>query len=123
MYSAPSDTLAQKVVDLITYPTESRDRLCAGAYITNEPTNPLGQLQAALEATEAASPLEAKIREAKRTGIISARTELGEIEAAEDAGILTGEEAQQLRDLDAEVMALIAVDDFDPEELVGRKAG
>jgi acyl-CoA dehydrogenase len=108
-------------VDLITYPTETRDRLCAGIYKTLEPGNPLGLLQAALEATEAATPLEEKLRNAVRAGVITADDPIERIDAAKEAGILSADEAKQLRDLDKQVMELIDVDDFTGDEL--RAAG
>jgi acyl-CoA dehydrogenase len=116
MYSAPSDELGQQIVDLITHPTEARDRLCAGIYTTVEPGNQLGLLQAALEAVEAASPLEAKLREASQQGVIGDGDPLTRIDEAEQAGVLTADEARQLRALDEQVMDLIAVDDFDGKE-------
>jgi len=117
MYSAPADELSWKIVDLITHPTESRERLCAGIYSTNEPGNPLGLLQAALEAVEAVTPLENKLRDAQRAGIIGSDDPLETIEQAETEGVLTADEATQLRALDEQVMALIDVDDFATEEL------
>jgi acyl-CoA dehydrogenase len=116
-YSAPSDELGQRIVDLITYPTETRDRLCAGIYATLEPGNPLGLLQAALEATEAATPLEEKLRNAVRAGVITSEDPIGRIDSAKEAGILSADEAKQLRDLDKQVMELIEVDDFSSAEL------
>lgn len=116
-YSAPSDALGNRIVKLITYPTETRDRLCAGLYTTKEPGNPLALLQAALEATEELSPLDQKLRDAVRAGLVTADGPMARIDAAEEAGVLTAEEAKQLRDLDRQVMELIDVDDFDGSEL------
>jgi acyl-CoA dehydrogenase len=48
-YSAPSDELSARVVELITTPGEARERLSEIAYTTNEPGNPVGRLQEALE--------------------------------------------------------------------------
>jgi acyl-CoA dehydrogenase len=117
MYSAPADELSWKIVDLITHPTESRERLCNGIYSTTEPGNPLGQLQEALEAAEAATPLENKVRDARRAGVIESDDPLLIIDQAENAGVLTADEAAQLKALDEQVMALIGVDDFAAEEL------
>ena len=122
MYSAPADELSWKIVDLMTYPTESRDRLCAGIYTTTEPGNPLGLLQEALEATEAATPLANKVRDARRSGIVDADDPRIRIDQAESAGVLTADEAAKLKALDDQVMALIAVDDFSSEELQAGKA-
>ena len=117
MYSAPADELSWQIVDLITYPTESRERLCAGIYSTTEPGNPLGLLQEALEAVEAATPLENKVRDARRAGVIESDNPLQIIEQAENAGVLTAEEAAELRALDEQIMVLIGVDDFAAAEL------
>jgi acyl-CoA dehydrogenase len=122
MYFSPSDELGQQIVDLITHPTESRDRLCANIYTTDEPGNPLGQLQSALVAAEAATPLEAKLRDATKAGVIEDSDPPTLITRAQEAGVLTADEANQLRALDEQVMALIAVDDFDGKELGTRTA-
>ncbi|RLA26976.1 MAG: acyl-CoA dehydrogenase, partial [Gammaproteobacteria bacterium] len=122
MYSAPSDKLSAKIVDLITYPTESRERLCAGIYSTTEPGNPLGLLQEALEAVEAATPLENKLRDARHAGVIGSDNPLELIAQAETEGVLTADEAAQLKALDEQVMALIDVDDFTAEELAAGTA-
>lgn len=119
-YSAPSDELSQQIVDLITHPTEARERLCAGIYSTAEPGNPLGLLQEALEAAEAATPAENKVRDARHAGVITAENQIELIEQAQEAGVLTADEAAQLKALDEQIMALIDVDDFTSEEL---KAG
>jgi len=124
-YSAPSDELGQQVVALITHPTETRERLCAGIYATDEPGSPLGALQRALERAEALVPLEQRLRDAARSGLISADHPLEQIESAERQGIITGAEADQLRRYDELVMDIIGVDDFERHELgrLGEPAG
>jgi acyl-CoA dehydrogenase len=123
MYSAPSDELGSRLVELITYPTEARERLCAGIYKTREPGNPLGLLQAALETTEELSPLTDKLRGAVRAGVVKTDDPVARIDEAREAGVLTASEAKQLHDLDRQVMALINVDDFDGAELASGAAG
>ena len=117
-YFSPSDSLGRKVVELIINPTETRERLCSDIYKTVEPSNPLGLLQEALELAESVKPLERKVFDAKRAGQIAADDTPGQIDEAERRGVLTSEEAEQVRNFDGKVMALIAVDDFDPAELV-----
>ena len=116
-YSAPSDELGQQIVELIMQPTASRERLCQGIYAAVEQNNPLGLLQEALELTESVKPLERKVFNARREGRFVAEDTPSQINEAEQKGILTADEAAQLRDFDAKVMALIAVDDFSSEEL------
>jgi acyl-CoA dehydrogenase len=117
LYSAPSDELGQQIVALITRPTDTRERLCAGIYAADEPGNPLGTLERALERAEALVPLEQRLREALRSGLISEDHPLEQLEAAERQGIINASEADQLRRHDALVMDIVAVDDFDPADI------
>ena len=112
-YEAPSDKLGMQIVDLVTHPTATRERLAEDAYKERVDSNPVGQLQAALELAEHAAPLEKRIREAVKGEIISGNDLPAQIDAALAAGILIEDEAEQLRHYDAAVMALVAVDDFD----------
>ncbi len=111
-YFSPADDLAQQITELVINPCRSRDRLCKDIYTTCEPGNPLGLLQEALELTAKVKPLERKVFEAHRKGKISAEDTPSQINEAEKQGIISKEQAAQLRDFDSKVMALIAVDDF-----------
>jgi len=117
-YFSPSDELGQEIVELIINPTDSRQRLCEHIYRDVNPDNPIGLLQEALELAISVKAIERKVFDAKRAGQISADDTPGQIQAAEKAGILTQEEASQLREFDAKVLALIGVDDFAPQDLV-----
>ena len=120
-YSAPSDELARKVVELMTRTGEARERLSAQAYTTLEPGNPLGLLQEALELAEKFAPMERKLRQAQKEGLIRS-SYLGEqIVEAEQAEVISKDEAAQLGDYHDKVTAMLAVDDFAPEEL-GRQS-
>ena len=117
-YSSPSDELARKVVDVITHTGEARDRLCAMAYTTVEPGNPLGLLQEALELSEQMAPLESRLRQAKKDGEIAADYLGHQIDEAEKSQVVSKSEAQDLRDFHEKVLALMAVDDFAPDDIV-----
>jgi acyl-CoA dehydrogenase len=122
-YFAPDDRLGRKVAELVTNPTEARERLCAGIYLTLEPTNHLGLVQEAMLLTVAAEPLLKRIRvEGEKTGRVRALDLPGQIREAEAAGILRAEEAAQLREYDRKVMDIIHVDDFDTAELAAGTA-
>jgi acyl-CoA dehydrogenase len=117
-YSAPSDRLGRGLADLVTMPTESRERLCRYIYKTLEPGNPLGLLQEALELSQTAEPLEKRIRvEGVKTGKVTALDLPGQIQQAHAAGIISETEAASLREYDRKVMDIINVDDFAPNEL------
>ncbi|MDX1481699.1 MAG: acyl-CoA dehydrogenase [Woeseiaceae bacterium] len=118
-YSAPSDDLARQVVDVITTTGEGRDRLCEQAYTTLEPGNPLGLLEEALALSEELAPLEEKLKQARKEGLISGDYLGHQIEQAKDAEVLSKEEADKLRVFLAKVEDLLAVDDFAPEDFIG----
>ena len=120
-YSSPSDELGGKIVDLVTKPGEARERLSQWAYTTNEPGNPLGLLEEALELSVEIAPLEQKLRQAKKEGLIHSDYLGEQIEQALTAEIIGEDDAGRLRAYHEKVSALLAVDDFDPSEL-GRKA-
>ena len=115
-YSAPSDKLGSEIVELVTHPTQVRERLTSEVYKTVVDNNALGKLQEALELAMHAAPLEKKIREAVKAGIVEGTDLPSQIDSALEAGLLIQEEADQLHHYDTAVMALIHVDDFDPSE-------
>jgi acyl-CoA dehydrogenase len=118
VYSAPSDRLGGSVAELVSNPTESRERLCRYIYKTLEPTNALGLLQEALVLSQLAEPIEKRIRvDGVKTGKVTALDLPGQIAQALAAGIISETEAAALRDYDRKVMDLINVDDFAPNEL------
>ena len=116
-YSAPSDEIAHKVVDLITTPGESRERLSALAYTTLEPGNPLGKLQEALELAHEFKPIEKRLRRAHKEGLLASDYIGNQIGEAEKAQVISKAEARSMRDYHEKVLHLLSVDDFAPEEL------
>ena len=117
-YSAPADQLSQKVVALMTTTGEARERLSQQAYTTLEPSNPIGLLQEALELSEKVAPLEKRLRQAFKEGLISSEYLGDQIPEAKRAGVISTSEASDLESYHEKVMDLLAVDDFAPEELI-----
>jgi acyl-CoA dehydrogenase len=118
VYSAPADRLATKVADLVTSPSQSRERFGQFIYRTLEPSNPLALLQEALLLAVQLEPLEKRIRvDGVKTGKVVALDLPGRIQQALAAGIISETEAAALRDYDRKVMDIVNVDDFDPHEL------
>ena len=115
-YSAPSDELGRKVVDLMTHSGEARDRLSQQAYTTLEPGNPLGLLQEALLLSEEMAPMEQKLRQAHKERLLASEYLGQQIDEARDAEIISKAEAGRLRDYHQKVLDLLAVDDFAPED-------
>ncbi len=116
-YSAPADELGGKLVALATTPGEARERLSQWAYTTIEPGNPIGLLQEALELSAAILPLEKRLKQAKKEGLIRADYLGRQIEEALAAEVISKDEAAELASYHEKVAALLDVDDFDPSEL------
>lgn len=116
-YSAPADDLVRKIVDLVTRPGEARDRLSQQAYTTLGPGSPLGLLQEALELAEQMAPLERKLRQSQKEGLIRSDYLGHQIDEAERAEIISKTEAKDLRSYHQKVLDLLAVDDFAADEI------
>lgn len=116
-YSAPSDDLGRKIVDLVTRPGEARDRLSQQAYTTLGPGSPLGLLQEALELSEQMAPLERKLKQSQKEGLIRSEYLGHQIDEAERAEIISKTEAKNLRSYHQKVLDILAVDDFAPDEI------
>jgi acyl-CoA dehydrogenase len=116
-YSSPSDELSGKLVELITRTGEARERLSEQAYRELAEGSPLGLLQEALLLSEKHQPLEQKLRQARREGLIRSEYLGHQIDEAERAGVVTKSEAAALRDYHEKVQFLMSVDDFSPDEL------
>lgn len=120
-YSAPSDELGKKVVDLITQSGEARERLSQQIYKTLEPGNPLGLLQEALLLSEKMAPLERKLKQARKETLIQSEYLGDQINEAEIAGVITKSEAKDLLIYHQKIMKQLAVDDFAQDE-IGRSS-
>jgi acyl-CoA dehydrogenase len=116
-YSAPSDELVKKVVELMTTPGEARERLSEQAYTTLEPGNPVGLLEEALQLSIELTPLERRLRQARKEGLIHAEYLGQQIGEAAQAEIISKKEAAELQAYHDKVSALLAVDDFAPGEM------
>jgi acyl-CoA dehydrogenase len=116
-YSSPSDELGRQVVDIITRTGEARERLSEQAYTTIEPGNPLGLLQEALQLSETLAPLELKLRQARKEGLVEAEYLGHQIEEAERAEVVSKSEADELRNFHEKVEQMMAVDDFAADEI------
>ena len=116
-YSSPADELGQKIVDLITRSGEVRERLSQQAYTTIEPGNPIGLLQEALSLSESVAPLEQRLRQARKEGLIRAEYLGHQIDEAATAEVISADEAARLRSYHEKLLNLMAVDDFASDEI------
>jgi acyl-CoA dehydrogenase len=111
-YMVPSDRLGGQVADLLIAPSATRNRLTADMYLPRDEKDPVGVIELALEATVQAEAIQAKIRVAQKTGVLSGRTVQEIARSALEKNVISSAEHALLvraRELTAEV---IKVDDF-----------
>jgi acyl-CoA dehydrogenase len=116
----PSDKLDHAVADLLLNPNEARTRLTEGLYLSGIENNPLAVLEDALHKVIAAEPLEKRMKEALAHIQIQGTSFAEQIKACLARGVLNESEAALVRAAEEARKAVIAVDDFAPEELSRR---
>jgi acyl-CoA dehydrogenase len=115
-FSAPSDALGHEVARLLIAPSATRDRLSAGIHLPRAESDPLGCLEAALEAAIRSEPIEAKIRAAQKSGLLGEGAPEELAQAAFAAKAISGEELSLLKRAAQLRNEVIRVDDF-PQDL------
>ncbi len=113
----PNDRLGHKVAQLLLSPSETRNRLTRGVYTSDRTGSQIGVMEKLLPDVIAAEPLERKLLKAVRSGQVEGLTFEQQLASAKEIGCLSESEAEFLTDVRVRAMEIIAVDDFDLEEL------
>ena len=116
-FSKPRDKLNHKISQLLMAPTESRERLAAGAFLSPVKENVLAEVQDALIKTITSEPIEKLIKTAKKDGIIIGYTLIEQAQSALEHNVITREQFEIFMQADVARKKVIAVDDFTNEEL------
>jgi acyl-CoA dehydrogenase len=114
---APGDRLTHKVAQLLLAPSDTRDRLTDGIYKSAKSGHPIGQMEEALPQVIRAEPLERKLLKALKHNEVSGITWEEQVQDAIARSVITTEEADILVHVRELVMEIIAVDEFDSEEI------
>ena len=112
-----NDQLGHKVASLLLEPSEARERLTSGMFVSTHPEGPIHLLEDALPKVIAAEPLERKMRRALKEGVIKGRNTEEWIVDGIKKGVIDQGEAEVIRAAEAARDKVIQVDDFSPEEL------
>jgi len=119
-YVVPSDRLGHQVAAALIEPSATRERLTGGIYRGSPDEEGVALLDAALDATVAAEPIDRKLKEAAKAGRFDPRVAPGAdaaalVQRAVDAGVITAAEAATLRRHRELVARVVRVDDFGPD--------
>jgi len=113
----PGDRLTHKVAQLLLAPSDTRNRLTHGVYRSSRAGHPVGLMEQALPQVIAAEPLERKLLKALKAGQLEGITWAEQVRDAVARQVLTAQEAAVMAEVRERVMEIIAVDEFQPEEL------
>ncbi|HEV7719320.1 MAG TPA: acyl-CoA dehydrogenase [Arsenicitalea sp.] len=116
-----SDRANYRLARAVLAPSEFRDRLTMGSYVSSDPKDVTGMLEDTLKKVVKAEEIETKFVRAIKKGVIERRLDRDAISDAVAAGVLTNDEASVLRAADEATDRVIKVDDFDPDELGSRQ--
>jgi len=120
---APGDRLTHKVAQLLLSPSDTRNRLTHGVYMSATSDHPICFMERALPQVILAEPLERKLLKALRQGEVKGITWDEQVRDAVTRQVLSKDEADILVRVRELVAEIIAVDDFDVEELrLGRSS-
>ncbi len=120
-YTPPADRLGARLARLLQTPGEARDRLTAGLFVPDS-SDPSGAVEKALLETVAVEPAARKLRAGLKDGTVQSEEPYARIDEALGAGILSPQEADQLRAAEKARDEAIRVDAFAPASF-GREAG
>jgi acyl-CoA dehydrogenase len=116
-YRPASDALCHQVARHVLQPGEVRDRLTRDIFVSKDVKDPTGILEVTLEKVIAAEAIEKKLEKAIRDGVIRRYHGIDWFADAHLKGVITADEADQLREVERLVARVIAVDHFDPQEV------
>ena len=118
-HRGPSDALDAQVAEIIGRNSgdPALEEVLVGCYRPQAQEDPVGALQHAMDLLDSARPIQQKLDEALKSAQLQDSALHNPIDAAVTAGILTAEEASQLRQTEAARRKVIDVDDFAKEQL------
>jgi len=111
-YGEPDDRLGHKVAGVILEPSEARDRLTAGIFISTDHDETIGRIDHALDLVIKAEPVEKKLAAAMRSGVLDKADVEIQLEQAIAKEIIAAGEAEIFRQAAAARREVITVDDF-----------
>ena len=110
-YSPPTDDLGHEIARIMLEPGEARDRLTSGIFIPTTPGDPMSDLEEALKCAIESAPLESKVRNAVKSGKVTAQGDK-QITQAYHLNVITAAEAELLKKMKELRSRVIKVDDF-----------
>ncbi len=115
-YRTPNDKLTQACARVLMSPSESRDRLTDGLYITRDPADPTGAIEYALDCVMAAASAERKIKDSRKKPSYGIAYE-DWLQELVSEGIIDSDEAELVAIAAKATHTVVMVDDFPNEQV------
>ncbi|HNP25613.1 MAG TPA: acyl-CoA dehydrogenase [Nitrosomonas sp.] len=107
----PTDDLGHEIAQIMLEPGKARDRLTSGVFVPTTPGDPMADLEEALKCAIECAPLESKVRNAVKSGQVTAQGDK-QITQAYHLNVITASEAELLKKMKELRSRVIKVDDF-----------
>ena len=111
-YTEPDDRMGKEAARLLLSPSDTRDRLTEGIFITDNPAYRQGQFEKAFQQAARVAPIEKTLREARRAGVIEAKELVPQAHEALAAGIIGDAEVQEIEQMAQYRREIVMVDAF-----------
>jgi acyl-CoA dehydrogenase len=115
--SPASDRLGHKIVRLVLDSHDVRDRLTQDIYVSKDAGDPTGLLEVVFEKVSGAEDANKRLDRAIRRGLVRRYHGTDWISNAVKQNVISEREAGILREIEVLTARVIAVDDFDPDEV------
>jgi len=113
----PSDRLGHRAAAMLMSPSDTRDKLAEGVFLTPCANNPAGRINSYLPKVIHAEPIERKFLKAVKAGELAGLDHEALLDDAVAKGVLSAEEKAELVALREMTLDAISVDDFDHAQL------
>jgi acyl-CoA dehydrogenase len=111
-FRPPLDARNHECAKLVLEPGAARDRLTAAIFVSRDESDATGQLEAGFLATVACEPIDKKLRDAVKQGLLQPQSGADLVSAARDKNIISADEASLWQRKETLRKAVIKVDDF-----------
>ncbi|WP_456408206.1 acyl-CoA dehydrogenase [Thiolapillus sp.] len=111
-YTEPDDRMSHKAAQMLLSPSDSRDRLTKGIFITEDERFRQGIIEQAFIQAAKVAPIEKTLRGARRSGVIKARDRIAQASEALEKGLISKQELEALKTMRMLRRRVIAVDSF-----------
>ena len=121
-FRRPTDRLGKSVAEILLTPSAARDRLTRGVFTSQDPQDPIGCVEHAMERVLAADPLEARLQKGLKIRLTPNNLEDSLARAVREE-VLSEQEAEVIRQAHEATARAIAVDELQPERPPEAHAG